>query len=224
MPRSTLCDYVRSNWDPFLPTQSKLWPKPIIPLAPEEKLVEYILLIERKYFGCTRDDVRSLSVQFPVHNKTPSPFSVAKEAADTDRSKRCIKRHSDKLSLCQPTRPSTGTATGFSKQQAGICFDLRGNSLLLVITHLHLFSNWFNGGSKETTKNPRTRSQKPHCRCNSNSSNYNCRVHQCQWNLVGSPNFTVQMLHYCYLHSLFLNIPQSCLQTHTNTHTHTHTE
>ena len=40
VPRSTLCDYVRSNWDPFQATQSKLGRKPIIPPALEEKLVE----------------------------------------------------------------------------------------------------------------------------------------------------------------------------------------
>jgi hypothetical protein len=33
----------------------------ITPLALEEKLVEYLLVTERKYFGCTRDDVRRLA-------------------------------------------------------------------------------------------------------------------------------------------------------------------
>jgi hypothetical protein len=37
--------------------------KPINPPALEEKLVEYLLLTERKYFGCTRDDVRRLDFQ-----------------------------------------------------------------------------------------------------------------------------------------------------------------
>ena len=83
MPRSTLYDYVRSNWDPFQATQSKLGRKPIIPPALEEKLVGY-LLIERKYVGCTRDDVRRLAFQLAVQNKIPSPFSVAKEAAGKD--------------------------------------------------------------------------------------------------------------------------------------------
>jgi len=55
--------------------------RPITPPALEEKLVEYLLLIERKYFGCTRDDVRRLAFQLAVQNKIPSPFSIAKEAA-----------------------------------------------------------------------------------------------------------------------------------------------
>jgi hypothetical protein len=81
LPRCTLYDYVRS----------KLGRKPIILPALEEKIVEYLLVIERKYFGCARDDVIRLAVQLAVHNKIRSPFSIAKEAADKDRFKRCMK-------------------------------------------------------------------------------------------------------------------------------------
>jgi len=35
-----------------------------------------------------------------------------------------MKRHRDKLSLRQPTGTPAVRATGFSKEQAGICFDL----------------------------------------------------------------------------------------------------
>jgi hypothetical protein len=41
-------------------------------------------------------------------------------------------------------------------------------------------------------------------------------MHECQWNLVSSPNFTVEMLIYCYFPSLFLNIPQCRLVTSDN--------
>jgi len=98
--------------------------KPIIPPALEEKLVQYLLLIERKYFGCTRDDVRRLAFQLAVQNKIPNSFSIAKEAAGKDWFKRCMKRHSDKLSFCQPTGTSTARATGFNKEQAEIFLDL----------------------------------------------------------------------------------------------------
>jgi len=125
LPRSTLNDYVRSNWDNLQATQSKLGRKPIIPPAVEEKkLVEYLLLTERKYFGCTRDDVRRLALQLAVQNKIPSPFSIAREAAGKDWFKRSMKRHSDKLSLRQPIGTSTVRATGFSKEQVEIFFDL----------------------------------------------------------------------------------------------------
>jgi len=50
-----------------------------------------ISLIERKYFGCTRDDVRSLAFQLVVQNNIPSPFSIVKEAAGKDWFKRFTK-------------------------------------------------------------------------------------------------------------------------------------
>jgi len=42
LSRSTLYDYVRSNWDRFQTTQSKLERKSVIPPALLEKLVEYL--------------------------------------------------------------------------------------------------------------------------------------------------------------------------------------
>jgi len=98
--------------------------KPIIPAALEETLVEYLLLIERKYFGCPRDDVRRLTFQLAVQNKIPRPFSITKEAAGKCCYKRCMKRHSYKLSLHQPTATSTVRATGFNKEYVGIFFYL----------------------------------------------------------------------------------------------------
>ena len=122
MPRSALYDYVRSNWDPFQATQVKLGLKSNIPPALDKKLVEYLLLTERKYFGCTRDDVGRLAFKFPVQNEISSPFSVAKEAAGKDWFKRCMNRHGGKLSLLEPTGTSTARARGLSKEQVGIFF------------------------------------------------------------------------------------------------------
>jgi hypothetical protein len=82
--RSTLCDYVRSNWDPFQATKSKLGRKPIIPPTLEENIVEFLLLIERKYFGCAREGVRRLAFLLAVQNKIPNPFLIAKGTADID--------------------------------------------------------------------------------------------------------------------------------------------
>jgi len=186
LPRSTLHDYVRPNQDPFQATQSKLGRKPNIPPALEEYLVEYLLLIERKYFGCTRDDVRRLAFQLSVQNKIPSPFSIAKEAADKDCSKRCMKRHKDKLSLRHPTGISTARSTGFGKEQVGILFDFYEKraccSCLPTFTYCQLRRKWFNSGSKETTKNPRTQRQTSDWRFNCGIKgffNNNCCMREC---------------------------------------------
>ena len=122
VPLSTLWDYVRSNWGPFQATQSNLGRKLIILPALEEELVQYILFIERKYFGWTRDDVRRLAFQLTVQNKIPNLFSVVKKAAGKDWFKRFVKRQSHKLSLHQPTGTSTARATGFSMEQMEILF------------------------------------------------------------------------------------------------------
>jgi hypothetical protein len=124
VPHSTLGDYIRSNWDTFQACQLKLETKPIMPPAHEEKFFEYILLIERKYFGCTRDDVRRLAFQLAVQNKIPNPFSVAKEAEGKHWFRRFMKRYKDKLLLRQPEGISTARATGFSKEQLEIFCDL----------------------------------------------------------------------------------------------------
>jgi len=60
LPLSILYDHVCSNWDPFQATRSKLGRKQIIPPALEEKLVDYLLVTVRKYFGSTLDDARRL--------------------------------------------------------------------------------------------------------------------------------------------------------------------
>jgi hypothetical protein len=85
------------KFDPFQATQSKLESKPIIPRDLENMLVEYHVLIEQKYFGFIRDDVRILAFQLAVRNKIANPFSIAKEAASKDWFKRFMKRHSDQL-------------------------------------------------------------------------------------------------------------------------------
>ncbi|KAJ4448712.1 hypothetical protein ANN_00103 [Periplaneta americana] len=51
VPRSTLFDYVRSNSEPTNAVKSKLGRKPILPASLEEKLVDYVLMMERKYLG-----------------------------------------------------------------------------------------------------------------------------------------------------------------------------
>jgi hypothetical protein len=96
-----LYDYVRSNWETFQATPSKLGSKPIILPPLEEKLVEYIVLIVRSYIGCTRDNIRSLAFQLAIQNKNLIPFSIAKESAGKGWFKPCMKRHGDKLSLRQ---------------------------------------------------------------------------------------------------------------------------
>jgi hypothetical protein len=176
---------VRWNWDTFQATQSELRRKPIIPLALEEKFVECLLLIERKYVRCTRDCDKRLAFQLAVQNKTPSPFSIVREAAGKDGFKRCMQRHSYKLSLRQPSATSTTKATGFSKEQVGFFLFVQKRaccSWLPTFIYLQRRRNWFNSASKETTKNPLTQKQTSDWRFNYGIKgffNNNCWMHEC---------------------------------------------
>lgn len=103
--------------------QSKLGCRPIISPALEEKLSACLLLLERKYCGCTQHDVRRLDFQFAAQNTIPNPFSAAKGAKGRNLFKRFMKRHGDKL-VRQPTGTSIAIAAGFSREEVGIFFDL----------------------------------------------------------------------------------------------------
>jgi len=123
---------------PFQATQSKLRRKPIIPRALEENVVEYLLLIEREYFGCTRDDVRRLAFQLAAQNKIHSPFSVAIEAAGKDWFKR---RMTAIICRCVNQQEHTPPEQQDSaRNKWGFSLICAKKSLLLMITHLHLFS------------------------------------------------------------------------------------
>jgi hypothetical protein len=103
---------------------------PLIPTAFEECLVEYLLLMERKYFAYTRDGITSPAFHLAVQNKIHIPFSIAKESAEKDWFKRCMKGQRVKPSLLQPTELSTARPTGFSKKQVRILFDLYEKGLV----------------------------------------------------------------------------------------------
>jgi hypothetical protein len=61
-----------------------LEPNPIISRDLEKMLVEYLVLIEHKYFGYTREYVRRIAFQLAVQNKMLNPFLIAKEASGKD--------------------------------------------------------------------------------------------------------------------------------------------
>ena len=124
VPRSTLCDYVRSKSEPSDTIKTKLGRKPVFPLALEEKLVDHLLLMEKRYFGFTRSDVTRLAFQLAKRNDIQNPFSVAKEAAGKDWFKRFMKRHETKLSLRQATGTSISRVRGFNKIEVSKFFDI----------------------------------------------------------------------------------------------------
>ena len=207
MPRSTLCHYIRSDWDPFQTSQSKFGSKPIIPAALEEKLVKYFFLIERKYFGSTGYDVRRPAFQLFVQNKIPNPFSIAKEAVGKDWFKSFMKRHRDKLSLRQKTGTSTARATGFSKEQVRILFNLYEKELdARDYPPSRIFNVDETGLTVVQTKQPKN----PHTQTKPSVWRFNCGrkgffnnicMNVCYWNFYfTSNNFSTEDCRLSFYH------------------------
>ena len=53
----------------------KLGRKPILPSDLEKELVRFLLIMEKKFYGLTRNDVRRMAFQLAERNKIPHPFS-----------------------------------------------------------------------------------------------------------------------------------------------------
>ncbi|KAJ4447454.1 hypothetical protein ANN_09461 [Periplaneta americana] len=124
VPRSTFCDYVWSNSEPTKAVKSKLGRKPTLPASLEEKLDDYVLIMERKYFGCTRNYVKRLAYQLAKQNNIPNQFSIVKEVAGKDWFKRFMQIHNQKLSLRALTGTSVARAKGFNRESVNKFFDL----------------------------------------------------------------------------------------------------
>lgn len=60
---------------------TKLGRKPVLPPELEQRLVSYLLEMERRFFGMTRTDLKRLAFQLARCNDLPSPFNVNKEIA-----------------------------------------------------------------------------------------------------------------------------------------------
>ncbi|KAJ4430442.1 hypothetical protein ANN_22658 [Periplaneta americana] len=78
--------------------------------------------MERKYFGCARNDVKRLAYQLTKENNIPNQFSIVKEVAGRDWFKRFMQRHNQKLSLRAPTDTSVARAKGFNRESVNKFF------------------------------------------------------------------------------------------------------
>ncbi|CAH1963651.1 unnamed protein product [Acanthoscelides obtectus] len=84
-------------------------------------------MMDKKYFGLTRRDVRSIAFQLAKLNNIPNPFSLLSESAGKDWLKRFLKRHEHVLSVRKPTGTSIARATGFCKHKVAEFFDILEN-------------------------------------------------------------------------------------------------
>ncbi|KAI5715791.1 hypothetical protein M8J77_022459 [Diaphorina citri] len=100
----------------------KLGRKPILTDELEKKLVEYLQIMEAKYYGLTRMDVRRMAYQLAVKNNLSHKF--VSDIAGRSWLDHFLDRHKDKISIRKPTGTSFARANGFTEERVGHFFDL----------------------------------------------------------------------------------------------------
>lgn len=122
VPRPTLQRLSRKDTSPSKAAASKLGRKPIIDGKLEKQLVEYLVVMESKFYGLTRQDVRRIAYELCERNGLKHPFTDG--LAGRAWFDHFMSRHKDVLSLLKPTATTFSRANGFNKEAVNGFFDL----------------------------------------------------------------------------------------------------
>ncbi|XP_031333074.1 uncharacterized protein LOC116176797 isoform X1 [Photinus pyralis] len=91
----------------------------------EGEILEYILLMEKRLFGLSQMDLRSLAYQFAVRNGIPNNFDQKSGLAGRDWIQGFLKRH-PRLSMRLPEKTSAARASAFNRPNVTKFFELLG--------------------------------------------------------------------------------------------------
>lgn len=83
VPRSTLQRLVHLGIPAEEAVSRKLGRKPIMSTAMEAELVHYLLIMEQKFYGLTRNDVRRLAYQLCERNGVDHPFAGGRNCRES---------------------------------------------------------------------------------------------------------------------------------------------
>ncbi|KAJ4425741.1 hypothetical protein ANN_27937 [Periplaneta americana] len=111
VPKATL---FKRDVDPNILVKEKLGRKPILPEKIEEELVEYCLLMESKFYGLARNDIRRIAYQLAVRNGIRNNFND--DMAGRAWFDHFMNRHKHQLSIRKPEGTSLARAIGFNKE------------------------------------------------------------------------------------------------------------
>lgn len=125
VPKTSLKRYVlQTDKSPEEVVNSCIGRKPILPKELEKKLVEYLLEMERSFFGMTRGDLRRFAFQLAMKNNIKNPFNKNEETAGRGWYDHFLRRHKNVLSERQPTATSTARVRGFTREALKGFYDL----------------------------------------------------------------------------------------------------
>lgn len=123
VPKTTLFRLSKQDSTPDQAVSTKLGRPTVLSSKLESQLVAYLSIMESKFFGLTRRDIKNIAYQIAIANKLPNPFSPNKECAGKKWLKLFLKRHKE-ISLRKPTGTSFARAKGFTKENVHKFFDL----------------------------------------------------------------------------------------------------
>ncbi|XP_045466600.1 uncharacterized protein LOC123675298 [Harmonia axyridis] len=124
VPRSTLFRYCKKDKEVGSIKKETLGRKPVLTEELELKLAEYIMKMEKQFFGLTRRDLCSIAFQLARQNNIPNSFSILNQTAGEHWFKRFLHRHKEKTSVRTPTGTSFARAAGFNRANVDEFFDL----------------------------------------------------------------------------------------------------
>lgn len=123
VPRTTLQRLSRIDKPVEEIVNIKLGRPPVLPQVLEDELVKYLLIMESKFHGLTRNDVRRMAYQLCTRNNIPHPFRNG-EVAGRAWFDHFMSRHRNILSILKPSATSISRANGFNKQAVDNFFNL----------------------------------------------------------------------------------------------------
>lgn len=123
VPKATLSRHLNGNNIKAIEHTQHFGRGADLPQEIEDDLVQHILLLEERFFGLTRNDLRRLAFQLAEANEINHRFSKDKKMAGDKWYYSFITRHPE-ISLRQPEATSMARAKGFSKDQVKKFFDV----------------------------------------------------------------------------------------------------
>lgn len=115
VPKTTLFRLAKMGEGSSKPTKARMGRKTLLPPALEAQLVEYLLEMEKKFFGLTRRDVKVMAYQLARANGLN--WQGNSGIAGPKWLELFLIRHKDKLSVRKPTATSHNRAKGFTKEK-----------------------------------------------------------------------------------------------------------
>ena len=125
VPQTTLERYVKQRRESGSEeVTTKLGRKPVFPPDLESDLVRHCLLMEERFFGVTRADLRRLAYRLAVANNIRNKFNDKSESAGKKWLQGFLKRHASTLSVRIPQGIAMSRVKSFSEENVNNFFNV----------------------------------------------------------------------------------------------------